>query len=394
MDLRFTEEEDMFRHEIRDYLRQELPPGYLEGQRDWETASEEAWAFYDDFTHKLGRKGWLAVAWPEEYGGRGWNPMQQLIFNEEMARHRAPRGDVIGLHLAGPIIIGYGNEEQKKQHLEPTAKGEVTWCQGFSEPNTGSDLASLETRAVEDGDEYVISGQKSWQTNAHRAQWCLLLARTDPEAPKHKGISYFLMDMKSPGITVVPVLSMPGIHTFNDVYLDEVRVPKSNLVGEENRGWYMAAKTIDFDRSQAANLVAAKRNLEELVQYAKETRHNGESLAQNPHIRHKLAELAIEIEVARMLGYRVVWMQTRGLQPNYEASIVKLYSSELSQRLANVGMQVMGLHGQLLRGSKWAPLRGRLALSYLLSVSSTIAAGTSEIQRLVIAVRGLGLPRG
>ncbi len=274
------------------------------------------------------------------------------------------------------------------------ANAEDVWCQGFSEPGAGSDLASLQTRADADGDYFVVNGQKIWTSLAHKADYCILLARTDQDAPKHKGISYFLMDMKTPGVEVRPLYDLTNRHTFNQVFMENVRIPRTSLVGELNRGWYVAAATLDFERSGINRVVMGYRMLEELVQYAFATRVNGLRLGDERTVRSKLAELAIEFTAGRMLAYRVASMQARGQIPNTEASMSKMYGSELQQRLAGAGMRSMGLAGQLEGGTRWAPLAGRVEQFYLFASALTVAAGTTEIQKGIIAGRGLGLPRG
>jgi alkylation response protein AidB-like acyl-CoA dehydrogenase len=264
------------------------------------------------------------------------------------------------------------------------------WCQGFSEPGSGSDLASLQTRATKDGDDFVINGQKIWTSNAHHADWIFLLARTDPDAPKHRGISFFLLDMKSPGISIRPLINLAGQHGFNETFFDNVRVPKENLVGEENRGWYIAATTLDFERSGINRIAAATRTLNAIVDHVRAT----PALRARADVRHRLAELALEFDLGRMLAYRVAWMQSRKLVPNYEASMSKLFGSEMQQRLANFCVNTLGLGGQLLPEDRRTPLEGRAGLYYQTSLSLTIAAGTSEVQKNIIATRGLGLPRG
>jgi len=394
MDFRFGPEEEAFRRELRAWLKENVPP-------DWEGAfleeEEEAWQAGRAFVKKLAQKGWVAPSWPREYGGMEASPALQLVYSEEMGYHRAPIGSILqAVGYIGPSIIFFGSEEQKKQHLPPITAGQTVWCQGFSEPNAGSDLASLRCRAVRDGDDYVISGDKIWTSNAHRADWCILLARTDPGAPKHKGISYFLVDMKTPGITVQPIVNMADVHSFNQVFLEDVRVPKSALLGQENQGWYIAAMTLDFERSSlvATAVSMAKRGLDDLVRYCKETRINGRSLLDNPLVRHKLAEMAIEIEVGKYMVYRVVSLQARKEPGSIEAAVCKLYNTELDVRLANAGIQILGLYGQLHEDSKWARLMGRFQQSYLYAIAMVVGGGTSEIQRNIIAMRGLGLPRG
>jgi alkylation response protein AidB-like acyl-CoA dehydrogenase len=268
------------------------------------------------------------------------------------------------------------------------------WCQGFSEPGSGSDLASLQTRAVKDGDDYVINGQKIWTTLAHMSQYMLLLARTDPDVPKHKGLSYFIVPMNSPGVTVRPLMNMAGTHEFNEVFFDNVRIPAANLVGEENRGWYQAVTTLDIERSNIGSAVGQQQTVEDLIKFARDNRSNGVvRLKSDPALRTELAERYLETEVAMSLSSRVVSMQSKGMIPNYEASAVKLYSMELNQRIANTGVRLMGLYGQLTRGSKWTAMKGRMEYSYIRNVANTIEGGTSEVQRNIVAQRGLGLPR-
>lgn len=395
MDFRFSAEEEAFRREVREFLDSEIPERWRElGYGVWEE-TDESWAITKAWNRKLGEKGWLALSWPKEYGGQARSLIEQLILDEEMAYHGTPTGieTVMTIGWVCPTIMIFGTEEQKRDYLPRAAKGDIVFCLGYSEPGAGSDLAGVQTRAVEDGDVYVVNGQKIFTTVAHRADYCWLAARTDPDAPKHKGISMFVVDMKTPGITVRPLINMLGFHSFNEVFFDDVRVPKENLVGEKDRGWYQLAVALDFERSGVGMPAGAKRTLEELVEYCKETQCNGEPLARDPVIRHKLSERAVEIEVNRLICYRITWMQSKGIIANYEASMGKLFSSELLYRLANTGMQILGLQGQLDRGSKWAPLRGKIAREYLSSHSIGIGAGTSEIQRNIIAMRGLGLPR-
>jgi alkylation response protein AidB-like acyl-CoA dehydrogenase len=384
MDFSFSPEEQAFRQEVRAFLDAEL--------RDRPAGGIEAWQFYRGFLKKLAAKGWLTMAWPREWGGQGAGHMKQLVYNEEVALRDAPAND-LGSDRVGPTIMLYGTEEQKQRFLPGIANAETVWCQGFSEPGAGSDLASLQTRAVEDGDSFVINGSKIWTSYAHLAQWMILLARTDPEAPKHRGISYFLLDMKSPGITVRPLIDMLYRHQFNEVFFDNVRIPRDCLIGELNRGWYVATATLDFERSGIQRVIGSYRTYEQLVQYAREASRNGAPLLADPRISHKLADLKIEFEVGRLMSYRVAWMQSQSLIPNYEASTAKLYGTELAQRLANAGMQVLGLGGQLAPGSPWAPLAGRIETLYLSAAALTVAAGTSEVMRNIIAGRGLGLPR-
>lgn len=395
MDFRFTPEQEEFRLEVREYLQKEVPRKWKEfGYQIWEE-TDESWAITREWNRKLGKKGWLALTWPEEYGGLGRSPIDQLILDEEMAAIGTPTGieAAITIGWVCPTIFIFGTEEQKKKYLPPAARGNLLFCLGYSEPNAGSDLAAVRTTAVEDGDEFVINGQKVWTTIAHRADYCWLAARTDPDAPKHKGVSMLIVDMKSPGITIRPLINILGFHSFNEVFFDDVHIPKENLVGEKNRGWYQLAMALDFERSGVGMPARGKQTIKGLVQYCKETKRNGKLLVDDPAIRRKLAQLAVDTEVLRLLCYRITWMQSKSETPNYEASVTKVFGSELLHRLANVGMQILGPYSQLDRGSKWAALRGEMLRSYLTSPSMNIGGGTSEIQRSIIAMRGLGLPR-
>ena len=392
MDFSWSAEEEAFREEIRDFLKAELPAGW----NDTLVLDKEDEAYIDiakTFTRKLGAKGWFTAHWPEEYGGLNWPFWQHFIMNEEMATADAPIIGGNGPKFLGPTIIHYGSEAQKEQFLPGIAKGETLWVQGYSEPNSGSDLASLQTRAEEDGDDWVINGQKIWSSYGHYSDWCFMLARTDPEAPKHRGISYFLIDMKTPGITVRPLINIAGTKGFNEIFFENVRVPKDALLGEKNRGWYMATTTLSYERTAIEAPARAQRILNDLVRYAKLTKRHGRTLAEDPAVRQRLSQLAIEIDVSRCLSYRVATSQSRNDIPGPEAPANKVFTSEMIQRIARVGMQMMGLYGQLEFNTKWAPLKGKIERLYLTSVSGTIAGGTSEIQRNIIAERGLGLPR-
>jgi alkylation response protein AidB-like acyl-CoA dehydrogenase len=393
MEYRFTPEQDTLREELREFLRAELPVDWLV-ENDREAMSAARFDFSQRFARKLGERGWLTMAWPREYGGRGASHIEQLIYSEEMAYAGAPLGFQFGVQLVGPTLMVWGDADQKQRFLPPISRSEVFWCQGFSEPAAGSDLASLQTRAERQGDDYIINGQKIWTSEGQFADWMILLARTDTEAPKHRGISYFLVDMRSPGISLHPLINLMNSHAFNQVFFDNVRVPAANLVGEENRGWYVATTTLDFERTGIARVIWALRQFEELVAFVREARDGGRSWARSRSLKARLAELRIEFEIGRMLCYRVAWQQARGTVPNYESSMAKTFGSELNQRFGAAAVNVLGLAGQIEPGSRWAPLQGRIERSYLAGLSYTIAGGTSEIQRNIIAQRGLGLPRG
>ena len=391
MEFKFTPEDDSFRHELRTFVQQELPSGWEGGGR-W--PEEWDWDFTKQMRQKLAQKGWLTMHWPKEYGGQDASPVRSAIYNEELAYLRAPGRDIFGVRMLAPTLMIHGSEEQKQTHLPPIARGDVQWCQGYSEPESGSDLASLSTGAVHDGDDYVINGAKIWTTLAHRADWIMCLARTDPDAPKHRGISFILIDMKTPGIEVRPIVNMAGGHEFNEVIFNNVRVPRHNVVGEENRGWYVAVTLLDFERSGIDYSAMGRRLLDEIREYATETRRNGQPLIETHWVRDLLAERYIECEVARLMAYNVAYLQGEGLVPTKEASISKVFGSETLQKCTNAGLDILGMYGALNRDEKWAALKGRVQEHWMVSFSHKIAAGTSEVQRNIIAGRGLGLPRG
>ena len=390
MEFTFSEEDRQFRGDLTTFLQDQLPDNWW-GE---EAYDESVWPFTLEMRKKLGEKGWLAISWPREYGGSDASPGQSMIYSEEMAYHRAPGKDIQGVGFIGPCLMIHGTEQQKLDHLRPISEGKVNWCQGFSEPESGSDLASLSTRAVEDGDDFVITGQKIWSSGAHVSDWCHLLARTDPDAPKHRGITYFLIDMKTPGVDVRGITDLTGHHRFNEIFLDNVRVPKENVIGEVNRGWYAAMSTLDFERTGIENSADTRRMIDDLLEYVKDTPWNGGVLADEPGTKGKLAEMRINAEISRMLSYRVMWLQSVGQVPNYEASVAKAYGAEMVQECVNLAMQILGMSGQLTEDSKWAPFKGYIERTYLNAISRTIAGGTSEVQRNIIATRGLGLPRG
>ncbi len=391
MDFRLSPSEEKWRQDVRAFLSEALPSDYegdvgVGGPGDIDMGRA--------FNKKLAERGWMAPAWPRAYGGLDASFVEQLIFNEELSYYRAPEGmRVFAIGMIGPTLIVHGSDAQKREYLPRITGAEVIWCQGYSEPGAGSDLASLQTRAVRDGDDYVINGQKIWTTGAHVADWIFVLTRTNPDAPKHKGISFFLADMKSPGINVRPIINMAGEHHFNEVFFEDVRVPARNMVGPENGGWYVAMTLLDFERSSIGAVASGRRTLDDLTVYAKERRVNGKPLAGQPQVRYKLAELTLEFEVGRWFGYSIASMQQRGQIPNREASQAKVFATELNQRLHNFGIGILGLYGGLEPRSRYAPLHGVIEIGHLVNVAPTIYSGTNEIQRNIIAQRGLGLPR-
>ncbi|GAB4327020.1 MAG: acyl-CoA dehydrogenase family protein [Dehalococcoidia bacterium] len=380
-----NEREAAWRKEVRAFIENEVPEALKSAPGDGEGGLFGRGPALKEFRDKLAARGWIAPAWPKKYGGAGLGVVEQFVMNEEFAEAGLPSNvGGFGVMMIGPTLIEHGTEEQKEEHLSRILKGEVIWCQGYSEPGAGSDLAALQTRAVRDGDDYVLNGQKIWTTGAQFADWMYMLARTDPDAPKHRGITYLLVDMKSPGITVRPLTTLAGTQTFNEVFFEDVRVPVKNRVGEENRGWYVGTTTLDFERSSIGSAIGVRKALEGLIRQARE-KPDVVSFSHRASVRHEFADRWIECEVAKMLSYRVVSMQANGLIPNHESSMCKLFSSELQQRIANLSMHLYGMHGNI---------RNRASMGYMQAVSSTIAGGTSEIQRGIMATRGLGLPRG
>jgi len=396
MDFQFTPEEEALRKEFDDFYREEMKNAPPEWGASLEAiyGSDPCWEFHKQMARKLAAKGWLSRAWPKEYGGQDAPLIEQFIFSEVMGYHRGAGVDPLGVGVLAPSLLISGNDEQKREHLPPMARGERFWCQSWSEPNAGSDLASLTTRAVREGDDYIISGQKIWTTGAHRADWCNMLARTNPEEKRSRGLSFFLVDMKTPGITIRPVLTMEGAHMFNEVFFDDVRVPARNRVGEENQGWLASQMTSNFERSMIMVFSVCRRELEELAEFCKEKRWGGAVLIKNQLVRHRLAQLAIEIDAGRAFAYSVVWSQIKGglIVAGPLAAAAKVLATELLQRLTYAGCEIMGLYGQV-KESRWAPLQGRFEKDYQLCIGLNMGGGTSEIMRNLVCSLGLGLPR-
>jgi len=379
MEFRFSPEENRFRETIREMLDSDPPPAGIDPE-----VGDQA------FEKRLAAQGWLTAAWPREFGGRGATQLEQLILKEEVFRAGATLPGA-GVNLVGPTLMVHGTEGQRHEHLPKIAAAAVRWCQGFSEPGAGSDLASLQTRAVRDGDEYVINGQKIWTSGAHQSDWILLLTRTAPEAPKHRGISMFLVDMATAGVTVRPIRQLTGAAGFNEVFFEDVRVPAANMVGEENRGWYAATTTLDFERSGIERNFVADQDWHRIYGAVRE--RAGRGLPGLPgEKRNQLVSLRVEVEVGRWLARRVAWLQTRGMVPNAESSMSKGFNSEVGQRISEFGANAFGLAGQMLAG-EGAALGGTAAFRYLDARRLTVGQGTAEIQRNIIATRGLGLPR-
>ena len=390
MRFEFTPEEKNFKSQLSSFLDDVLP-------NDWHGPADESrddhWVLNQDIKKGLAKRGWLVMSWPKKYGGSDSSPMINTIFAEEMAYRRAPGHDRFGTRMFGPTLMRFGTEEQRKKHLGSIARGEIQWCQGYSEPNSGSDLSSLQTRAVEDGDDFIVTGTKIWTSLAHRADMMFMLVRTDPEAAPHKGISLIVLNMKSRGVEVQPIVNMAGVHSFNQVIFDQVRVPKSNLIGELNDGWRSGMTVLNFERSGIDYAAWARAALEELVDYVNSDHAEVSTAKSDATVRIKLAELHMEVEAARLMCYDVSYRQGKGEIPSAEASMSKVAASEVYLKVLDCGVELLGMYGVLEPGSNQSELQGRFFKMRLFYTSGPILAGTNEIQKNIIAQRGLGLPR-
>lgn len=395
MDLSFSESEEAFRAELRAWLAANLPAGWGSDDSPEPETLEEEVRFLLAWQQKLAGGGWVGVHWPKAYGGRGATTVENYVLQEEMARARAPEIiGRIGVNLVGPTLIAHGTEAQKERHLRRILAGEELWCQLFSEPNAGSDLAALRCRAERRGDEFIVNGQKVWTSYAQFAEWGILLARTDSDAPKAKGISFLIVDMRSPGISIRPLQQMTGSEEFNEVFLEDVRVPAANLVGELNQGWQIAQTTLSHERGTSPRqLVVHRMLLNDLLRLARTTARNGLPASRDANLRQRLMQSFIEVELTKLHNWRTLTQLRRQGKPGPESSLIKLFWSEMSQRLHDTAMDVLATDGQLLWGEPRAVSRGRWPRSYMYYRAASIFAGTNEIQRNIIAQRVLGLPR-
>jgi alkylation response protein AidB-like acyl-CoA dehydrogenase len=396
MDFSYTSQELAFRDELRTWLQENLPQGW--GTHIFESADERERALFRlEWERKLYRGGWNGIDWPVKYGGRGASLVEQAIFAEENARARAPEGlNIIGRNLAGTTLLHHGDEAQRQRFLPKIISGEEVWCQGFSEPNAGSDLASVGCQARRDGDEFVVNGQKIWTSFAQYAQWCILLARTDPQAPKHAGISFLLVDMKSAGITIRPLRQISDESEFNETFFNDVRVPIGNLVGELNGGWKIAMTTLAYERGPEDSLgrqVRFKQELDRLVRTLSSLKRGKRVAISDPCVRDKLARCVTELEIMRLNCLRSFSASLKGRPRSAEASMIKLYWSQAAQGLYETALELLGSSAVLAGSDPLASADGRFQLSYLQSKAFTIYSGTSEIQRNIIAERVLGLPK-
>jgi alkylation response protein AidB-like acyl-CoA dehydrogenase len=389
MDFRFTEEQDNFRQEIRTFLKTELPPDWVDyspvTSADHVNHDENGWEVFEDIAHKLGERGWLSLFWPKEYGGQERSYVENFILREELARRGSPGYNAVATRMLAPTLMKYGTEEQKITHLKPIASGKIFWCECFSEPEAGSDIANIKTKATADKEYYIINGQKTWCTFANYADWCFIMARSDPESTRHRGLTVFLVDLSTPGITINPIENMAGEPHFCELFFDDVKVPAENILGNAGEGWQVAQTLLSFERGS----IEFPPRVVSLIERLKHI----EVVKNNINHRNTLAELAIEAEVGRLLNYRIAWMHDNGITTEWHAAMAKLYSTELYKHAGAIALELLGMYGQLDRKDILAPLHGWFENYYITSFGATIAAGTSEIQRTIIALRGLGMPR-
>jgi alkylation response protein AidB-like acyl-CoA dehydrogenase len=398
MDFTLTPEQQSFRDEVRSWLKKNLPKDWTSRvQAASDVPREEAYDFLRQWQRKMYEAGFVGLTWPKESGGRGLTFMEEMILQEEMALAKAPPVlNILAVGMAGPTINAYGTEEQKKRYPPKMLSCEEIWCQGYSEPNSGSDLAALQTRAVKDGESYVINGQKVWTSLAHIADWMMLLARTDPDAPKHKGITYFLLDMHAPGVTVKPLKQITGDAEFNEVYFDNVRIHESQILGGLNNGWAVGLTTLMYERLALGFglQVRLRIALDGLVDLARRSSKNGTPATKDPVTRQKLAQLWIDTEVFKYTGARAITKLLKGELPGPEASTGKMMWVEGHQRLQEMAMELEGPSAQLTKGSRWAVENGLWQYGFLRSRANSIEGGTTEIQKNIIGERVLGLPKG
>ncbi|MBS1879442.1 MAG: acyl-CoA dehydrogenase family protein [Actinobacteria bacterium] len=391
MDLTLSPSEEEFRDEVRGWLRANNPGAEPEGSLD------EVMRFRREWQLRLHDAGWAGISWPREYGGRGATMVEQAIFTGEAAAQEAPSpANVLGLAMGGPVVIAHGTEAQKARYLEPILTGEEIWCQGFSEPESGSDLASLKTRAVKDGDEWVVTGQKVWTTFAQYAKWCMLVARTDPDAPKHQGLTYFLMDMEQDGVEAKPLVQITGEGEFNEVFMNEARIPEENVVGGVGDGWSVAITTLMNERAGLAfgAIAQIQNSLGRLVRLAREAREEGGgSAAEDSYFRQRIAQLQIEAETMRLNAYRGLTKTMASGIPGPEGSLGKWQWADINQGITELALEIEGAHAPLARGAGHAIANGAWQYGFLRSRANSIEGGTTDILKNIIAERVLGLPR-
>ncbi len=392
MDFRFTEEQLARKqeyHRVCIELAEKAPSTWMSAESKGEY--DECAEYHRYCAREFGRRGWLALSWPEEYGGSG-DMMDKVLFTEACGYHNVPGIDEWGVMMLAPTLLAAGSEEIKREFLPGIASGETMWCQLWSEPNAGSDLAALNCTAIRKGDEFIVNGQKTWNTCAHRADWGFGIYKSDPSGKKHHNLTFLLCDMLTPGITLRPIPYMDGEHIYNETYFDDVRIPARFIVGKENEGWAVMNVLAGFERSNIYNIATLVRVFEILVEYCNVTQRNGKSLSKDPLVRNRIAGLACELEAVRMLSYRVADQQARNEMGLMDAASVKVFMSELFERMADTAMDIMGIDGQV-KPSKYAKMSGMWQYISQLSYALIISMGTNEIQRNLIAWYGLGLPR-
>jgi alkylation response protein AidB-like acyl-CoA dehydrogenase len=393
MDLSYTPEERAFQREVRVWLRKNVPKRQRD-ERPMEFGDPRRIADAKAWQQKVHEAGYLALGWPREYGGQGADIMRQTIVNEEMVRARAPGLiGMMGVLMVGPTLIQHGTDEQRRRYLPKILTADDIWCQGYSEPGSGSDLASLRTRAELVGDEFVVNGQKVWTSNAQFADWMFCLVRTDPSAPKHAGISYILIDMKAPGITVRPLVQMTGDAGFNEVFFEDVRVPRQNLVGQLNNGWQVANATLAHERNMLGSTARTQQTFHKLLRLARAQRRNGGPATADPVVRQRLADLAIRVETMKLDAYRQLTDALRGRPHGIAASVNKLVTTELNHDIARTALEILGSYGPLHKRDARVRDAGIWPLDFMYSLGLIIGGGTSQIQKNIIAERGLGMPR-
>ena len=395
MDFKFSPEDEAFRQECRSWLEHNIPHDWRDDEELHDPDTREEFERRRAWHRQLYDDGWMCIHWPQEYGGRGASLIQQVIYNQELDRAKAPPTvNFQGIARVGPTLMQWGTPEQKQRYIPRIPPAEEIWCQGLSEPDHGSDLAAVETRAVDRGDHFLVNGSKVWTSNAHRADFTTLLCRTDPDAPKHKGLSYLLVDMKSPGITVRPLVQMTGESGFNQVFFDDVQIPMANLVGEKNRGWMVAMTNMMFERTIHGGRTDMMVEVRQLTELAKKVDRGGRPAWQDSYVRQRLAGFACEAAALKYTSFRQLTSQLKGLPPGPEGSMMKLGTSGLNLRMQDFAMELLGPYSQLEYQASGAIDRGKWSHRMLAARRGTIAAGTNEIQHNIIGERVLGLPKG